>query len=175
MSPLEPAPVTVIDVPPDQWLTGLQHQFDSGRTYFDFLAATDRGDDVLEVVVHVMTPQASDRTLVRTAVPAGVPLPSLVDVFPAAAWHEREAHEFLGLSFSGHPDLRPLLLAEGSRPPLRRSWALRARLDRRWPGASEPDARSTTEIASGRTRTRPTPGNRDDWPTPEPAVGACDA
>ncbi|MHC1697910.1 MAG: NADH-quinone oxidoreductase subunit C [Geobacteraceae bacterium] len=39
-------------------------------------------------------------------------LPSLVTIYPSADWHEREAHDFFGILFSGHPDLTPLLLPE---------------------------------------------------------------
>jgi len=38
---------------------------------------------------------------------------SLVPVFEAANWIEREIHELFGINFKGHPDLRKLLLPEG--------------------------------------------------------------
>lgn len=37
---------------------------------------------------------------------------SLVDLYPAADWHEREAAEMLGFIFDGHPNLKNLLLEE---------------------------------------------------------------
>lgn len=37
---------------------------------------------------------------------------SLVPVFEAANWIEREIHELLGINFKGHPDLRRLLLSD---------------------------------------------------------------
>jgi len=39
-------------------------------------------------------------------------VPSLVDLYPAADWHEREAAEMLGFVFDGHPNLKNLLLEE---------------------------------------------------------------
>ena len=39
-------------------------------------------------------------------------IPSVVDLWPAADWHEREAFDLLGIDFPGHPDLRRILCAD---------------------------------------------------------------
>jgi NADH-quinone oxidoreductase subunit C len=45
-------------------------------------------------------------------------LPSLASVFQGAEWHEREAADFFGLTFQGHPNPVPLLLpADYPGPP----------------------------------------------------------
>lgn len=52
------------------------------------------------------------RLRVKIAVPGGVSVPSLSSVWASANWGEREAFDFFGLQFEGHPDLRRILMPE---------------------------------------------------------------
>lgn len=38
---------------------------------------------------------------------------SVVDLWPTANWHEREAYDMIGVTFKGHPDMRRILMWEG--------------------------------------------------------------
>ena len=50
---------------------------------------------------------------------------SVVGLWPTANWHEREAFDMIGLTFSGHPDMRRILMWEGyPYYPLRKDFPL---------------------------------------------------
>jgi NADH-quinone oxidoreductase subunit C len=54
-----------------------------------------------------------DRLRVKTRVGVDDPhVPTVVDVFAGANFHEREVFDMFGVHFDGHPDLRRLLMPE---------------------------------------------------------------
>ena len=68
-------------------------------------------EERFEVVYFLHSLRDEKSLVVKTAVPYDSPaLPSVVGVWPAADWYEREAHDLFGVTFDGHPDLSPLLL-----------------------------------------------------------------
>ncbi len=78
----------------------------------------------MEVVYDYFHPTRSIRVVVRTRVSRADPaLPTIVPVFAGANWHERETHDFFGIRFSGHPNLKPFLLPEDADfHPLRKDY-----------------------------------------------------
>lgn len=74
----------------------------------------------LEVVYHLSSVALNHRFVLKVILPrwkdnvAGqLPeVPSLVSLWPAADWHERETFDLCGVHFTGHPDLRRILMAE---------------------------------------------------------------
>ncbi|MER6353202.1 NADH-quinone oxidoreductase subunit C [Streptomyces sp. NPDC001634] len=133
--------VLTVDVPPTGWTAALRvARDDLGCTYFDWLSAVDEPGTGMRISAHVVALSAVRRLLVRTTVPHDAPaLPSAVEIYAGAAWHERETHEMFGVTFEGHPALDHLLLPEGFEGhPLRKDFVLAARVAKAWPGAKEP-------------------------------------
>jgi len=58
-------------------------------------------------------------------------LPSLIDLYPSANYHEREQAEMLGIVFKGHPNLSRFLLPEDwtDIPPMLKAYRLPGRLE----------------------------------------------
>jgi NADH-quinone oxidoreductase subunit C len=78
-----------------------------------------------EVVYHLLSPRRNQRIRIKLETDADTPVPSVVGVFPAANWYEREAYDMYGILFSGHPDLRRILTDYGFQGfPLRKDFPL---------------------------------------------------
>ena len=76
-----------------------------------------------DVVYHFLSMYRNQRIRVKIAVGEDEMVASLVDVFPAATWFEREVFDMFGILFSGHPDLRRILTDYGFRGhPLRKDF-----------------------------------------------------
>ena len=93
---------------------------DSGY-FLEDIAGVDVAEGIM-LVYHFDHFETPGRVALRVIVPHDAPqAPSVAAVYPGADWHERECFDFFGVRFSGHPDLKPLLLPEdlGSHPLLK--------------------------------------------------------
>src|SRR5262249_40656191 len=126
-----------VDVEPARWVDALTAARDTlGCDFFDWLSAVDELDQGYGIVAHVWSTVRRHGVLVRTRVARDAAgLATIVDIYPGAAWHERETHEMFGVDFAGHPNLAPLLLPpEFEGHPLRKDFVLAARVAKAWPG-----------------------------------------
>lgn len=70
-------------------------------------------EGLLEVVYDFNRYDTLCRVVVRTSLDRHNPeVPTISGIYSGANWHERETHDFFGITFTGHPDLSPLLLEE---------------------------------------------------------------
>ncbi|MCA9987391.1 MAG: NADH-quinone oxidoreductase subunit D, partial [Anaerolineales bacterium] len=118
---------TGLMVPPEKLVevaTSLrdQHAFN----YLSSVTGVDLFDDnMMEVVYHFYSySKGGGAVVLKTQVDRNDPVvPSLTPEFPGADFQEREAWDLLGIKFSGHPDLRRILMWEGfAGHPLRKDW-----------------------------------------------------
>jgi NADH-quinone oxidoreductase subunit C len=91
-----------------------------------------------EVVYHLLSPRRNQRIRVKCETDAATPVPSVVELFPAANWYEREAYDMYGILFSGHPDLRRILTDYGFQGfPLRKDFPLTGYVEVRYDEAQK--------------------------------------
>jgi NADH-quinone oxidoreductase subunit C len=86
-------------------------------------------------VYHLLSLANNWRLRVRTFAPDDdfPVLASVIDVWPAANWFEREAFDFYGIVFSGHPDLRRILTDYGFvGHPFRKDFPLSGHVEMRY-------------------------------------------
>ncbi|MGD9740401.1 MAG: NADH-quinone oxidoreductase subunit C [Bauldia sp.] len=78
-----------------------------------------------EVVYHLLSPTQNLRIRLKVATDEDTAVSSLVPIFPAADWFEREVYDLYGVFFDGHPDLRRILTDYGFEGyPLRKDFPL---------------------------------------------------
>lgn len=100
-----------------------------GFEMLTFLTAVDywpEGDPRFHVIYQFTSYQHNLQLQVRVPVgEANLSLPTLVDVYPSANWHERETYDMFGIQFEGHPDLRRILMPfDWVGHPLRKDYPL---------------------------------------------------
>ncbi|MCU0985465.1 MAG: NADH-quinone oxidoreductase subunit C [Acetobacteraceae bacterium] len=86
-----------------------------------------------DVVYHLLAPAANVRLRVVVPVAEGVAVASVVSLWPAAGWYEREAWDLYGIAFAGNPDLRRILTDYGFEGhPLRKDFPLTGHVELRY-------------------------------------------
>ena len=89
-------------------------------------------EEPLEVVYILYSFAKNTRVRVKTTLNEGVDIPSVVDIWPTANWLEREVFDMFGIKFTGHPDLKRILLPDGWKGhPLRKDYPI-LQQDKEW-------------------------------------------
>jgi len=95
----------------------------AGIDYLNYPTATDR----YAVVYALTNTTTGERVFVKAFTNDPDPeLPSVVSLWKGADWMEREVYDMYGVRFTGHPDLRRILMpGEFTAYPLRKDYPLR--------------------------------------------------
>ena len=65
------------------------------------------------------------RIRVQVWVEESQPVPSVIEIWPTADWHEREQFDLMGISFEGHPNLTRIIMEDDwEGHPLRKDYPL---------------------------------------------------
>lgn len=85
-----------------------------------------------EVIYQLYSFTRNDRLRLKVQAAEGEKVPSVVSIWPAANWLEREVYDMFGVLYEGHPDLRRILLPEDwTGHPLRKDYDI-LRQDEDW-------------------------------------------
>ncbi len=104
-------------VKPEALVAVMTHLRDDPAFRFDFLQCLTAVDwlkaGTLQVVYHLYSYDLRHTFIVKAETPRDTAvIPSVCGVWPTADWHEREQYDLFGVQFSGHPDLRRLLMPD---------------------------------------------------------------
>ncbi len=105
-----------LNIKPGQIAELCQFLHSDPQCYFDFMACItglDNGPEVntMEVIYNLNSIPYEHAITLKVVLPREKPeVPTLSHIWGTANWHEREAYDLLGILFTGHPDLRRILL-----------------------------------------------------------------
>ncbi|MBI3762126.1 MAG: NADH-quinone oxidoreductase subunit C [Chloroflexi bacterium] len=101
---------------------GLEYNFLTTLTAIDDWPAEPR----FSVIYQLYSMKHNVRLRLKALTPGDDPvMPTATGVYPNANWHEREVYDMFGITFTGHPDLRRILMpADWGGHPLRKDYPL---------------------------------------------------
>jgi NADH-quinone oxidoreductase subunit C len=101
-------------------------------TCVDYLQYPNKKSDRFGLVYLLANSETNERITLRVFVGDPYPtVPSAVPLWEGANWLEREVWDMFGIRFTGHPDLRRILLPEEfTAYPLRKDYPLQGRGER---------------------------------------------
>ncbi len=87
-------------------------------------------DPRFDLVYHLVSPHRRARVRLKLRASADQEVPTLTGLYPGAGWPERELYDLFGIVFTGHPDLRRLMMPEDWEGfPLRKDYPVQLRKD----------------------------------------------
>jgi len=128
MTPLESGRYDLlVEVKPDDLRDVCKRLRDDQKLGFDYLSnigAIDTGEE-FQAVYNLVSYAQKHRLDIKVPLDRENPtVDSIIDIWPAANWYEREMWELYGFSINNHPELKLLLLPEDwdQGYPMRKDW-----------------------------------------------------
>ena len=118
---------TSLIVPKERWIDVAKFLREDASYELDYLSCVTGVDykEYLEAVYHLYSIEKKEGSVtvkVRTDRDTGE-IPSVTPIWRSAEFQEREAYDLVGIRFTGHPDLRRILMWEGfQHHPLRKDY-----------------------------------------------------
>ncbi len=116
-------PYLYVQAVPHEWIETAKIIKNDPRLAFDFLIMLTAADYVLpmgnvqprfDVIYHFYSFQHKHKLFVKVSLPRDNPLiPSVISLWPAADWQEREVYDMFGINFEGHPNCTRILMWDG--------------------------------------------------------------
>ncbi len=118
------ATMLVVRVAPEEQYAALLSLKEAGFDFLVDLFGVDTGEAV-DVVYLLRSLKRDEDVTVKLGLAYDATLTSVWELFPAAAYPEREAAEMFGLKLADHPNPQRLLTIDGVDPLLRKSVEIR--------------------------------------------------
>lgn len=103
----------VITINPEQVVEACRLAKEDERLQFDYLRCLSVVDyeEHFQVVYHLYSTTRGHNMVIKTQLSKDAPeVPSITGVWRGADWHEREGADLFGVTFTGHPNPKELLL-----------------------------------------------------------------
>lgn len=93
--------------------------------YLEFQTCVDYPPEKMQLVYYLYSIEKDHRLGLKVDLPRSQPaIPTISHLWSNADWNEREIYDLFGVHFSGHPDLRRIMMPEDwEGHPLRKDYA----------------------------------------------------
>ena len=96
----------------DEWLEISTKIKELGLDYLMCITSIDLEDGNLSLAYNLNSTASQASIAFNLIFNAGTEVPSIESIWKTADWHEREAYDMMGIKFSGHPEMKRILLPQ---------------------------------------------------------------